>query len=61
MSNLNKEAEATFNWEWMFNPILWNIFVIDEDWNDYVILQKRKMAKDTIYKSKQAYDEYLKK
>lgn len=58
---MNKDTEAIFNWEWMYNPILWNVFVLDEDWDEYVILQRRKMAKNTIYDSKEAYQEYLKK
>ena len=49
------QTVAEFNWEWMYNPILWNVFVIWEDWNDYVIITKKKMDKNTIYPSKEFY------
>jgi hypothetical protein len=47
-------------WERMYNPILWNIFVTGVDWDNYICLRQMKMDKKTIYKDKQTYLDYIK-
>lgn len=49
------ETTVEFTWQRMFNPILWNVFVLEEDWDQYVILRRMKMDKQTIYPSKEIY------
>jgi hypothetical protein len=54
------DNKLELEWEWMYNPILWNIFVVWQDWKDYVVVRQQRMAKDTIYKDKETYLDYIK-
>lgn len=44
-----------FEGEWMYNPLLWNILVVWIDGDDYIILRKMKLKKNTVYKSKETF------
>ena len=44
-----------FEWYRVYNPLDWNIFVVDEDINDVVFLKRRRLPKSTVYPSKEFY------
>ena len=50
-----------FEWKWMYNPLEWNMFIVDENNNEVVYIKRRRMPKDRVYESKEAYLDYLKK
>lgn len=50
---MNNKLEI--EWERMYNPILGNIFVEGIDWDNYIVIKRTKMDKNTIYPSKEAY------
>lgn len=44
-----------FEWYRAYNPLEWNIFVIDKDWEDLVFLKRRKIPSKLTYKNKEDF------
>jgi hypothetical protein len=50
----------SFEWTWMYHPLKWNVFVTAIDWNDYVVVYRMKLRKDTVYKDKETFLDSIK-
>lgn len=56
-----EKITVDFEWYRAYNPLLWNILVVDEDWYDVVIIKRVKISKSTIYESKEDFINNLNK
>ena len=57
---MEEKQTKEYQGEWMFNPILWDIFVTWEDGKDFIYIREVRANKQTVFPSRQAYLEYLK-
>lgn len=48
-----------YEWKEWYHPLQQKVFIIAEDGKDYIVLVEKKIPKDQIYESKEAFKNYI--